>query len=92
MRKMFMKTTFITSLFAVILLFAGVADAAIIKLTKTYRCAVLPTLITYMNPHEVYTSGMTRFSDVFYPIYLETNDIGEMDAFIENAGIIYIGE
>lgn len=86
-----MKKLFVGFMVAVMLMIANVSEAALIKLTKIYRCVANPELITYMNPYEI-QSGTTRFSDLFYPFYFETNVVEEMTAYIDANGIVIYQE
>ena len=62
----------------------------VITLTKSYRCNANPQRITYSDPYYFYSRGKTMFLDTFYPYYFETDDLAEMQNYVNANGIVYV--
>lgn len=86
-----MKKLFTVGLVVIMLLISSVCTATMIRLTKIYRCVATPELITYINPYEV-QSGKTGFSDVYYPNWFQSDNLGEMEQYVITHGIIIYQE
>lgn len=61
-------------------------------LSKKYRCnAPRKASQSVLNPFEE-MNGFSRFSENDFPVYFESDDLAEMEKFVEENGIVCFEE